>query len=269
MAELIDALGRAPWYVIVLLIACLAVLIAIAVPIIRLLMKKIEAMNKVTGPGGVVVDLSGGAIPGTGVIATVKISNKTYKLILDAIESTLSDFVSTRDRIRDTSQTEYQTKREKCIKQAIDSIRLLWMTKTNEKDDADLEMSDNFLKLFLEVEFGTTLRDELVGVYKNPRLSTFSEIEESDELKRIIDSCATKMILTIRKYAKMIDGETLKNVINSSNVQIRDTIYDAIKFFVKLSRKEQEDILETNKQRIKLLESKLMTILELDDNKED
>jgi len=263
MTELIAALSSAPIYVIVILSVFALILIGIAVPIIKLILKKIENLNSFTGPGGIKIDLGKSSGDGKALVATVSISNKTYKLIIDSVEATIKDYTTERHEIKETAFGEYYKKRERCVQNAIDGIRLSYQLKTDDSA-AGAETTDNFLKLFLDVEFGTILREELIGVFKNPRLSHFSEIEESDELKRITDSCATRMTLSLRKYTTLINAEILKGIVGSTNAQLRDTIYDAIKFFVRLSKKEQEDMLEMHKHRMAELEKRLLMVLDVE-----
>jgi len=257
MASIIEALSNAPLSVQIMLGAFVLIVVIIAIPLVRILVKKIEQMGSISGPGGVKIDLN--AQDEKKILATIKIDKQSYDLVLDSVETMIKDYLAKTNALSSNTYDEYVIRRERCIQNAVNGIRLMYHQSSDR--DEDLKIDDNFLNLYLQVEFGDVLRHELVNVYKNPALASFSEVDESDELKRIIDVCNTKMELTLNKYSMLSNKHLMKNLIKQTSQQVRDEVYMAVKFFVKLTKKEQEQVLKIHEDQLMNMEKKLIMIL--------
>jgi hypothetical protein len=256
---LINTLASAPAYISIFFILIAVVIILLLTPLVLGIIKRVKNITRVK-IGGNEIDLSGPA--GDKIVASVqKIDGKTYKLVLNSVEEVTEKYHKNEQNLKNKIYADLKKSREECINKAIESIRIDFTN--NNPNLENFETADNFFSLFLEVEFGKVLRDELSSLIHNERLSDLSDIETLDKLKDIIDSCTNKIALNIRKYTMLIDKKLILDSFDSSSGKIRDHVGRSIKYFVTLSKTEKEDLIKLSEKKLEELENKLKTILEV------
>jgi hypothetical protein len=258
---LVKALSVAPAYISIFFILIVVVIILLLTPLVLGIIRKVKNITRIK-IGGNEIDVSGES--GNKVIASIQqIDGKTYKLVLNSVDEIIEKYSKNEQNIKNKIYADLKKSREECINRAIDSIRMDFTN--NNPNLENFETTDNFFLLFLEVEFGKVLRDELSKLIHDEHISNLSDIETLDKLKEIIDSCTDKITLNIRKYSMLVDKKLLLDSFDNSNGKIRDHVGRSIKYFVSLSKTEKEDLIKLNKKKLEELENKLKTILEVKD----
>ena len=257
LATLITTLSNAPVYISIFFILIIILLILIVIPLVINLIRSMKKITRIK-IGDKEVQLTGGEKM---VSSIQKIDEKSYKLIFSTVEEIYEKYFNNETAIKQTTYQDLKQSREDCINRAIETIRVDF---TNDNISLkDFEITENFFSLFLEIEFGKVLRDELSVIIKMEKLNELSEIDISDKLKEIIDSCTNKIALNIKKYAMIIDRKLVLETFKNSHQKIRDYVDKSIKYFVTLSKKEKEDLIKLNEKKLNELENKLKMILEI------
>jgi len=255
--QLIVTLSNAPLHISIFFILIVVLLILILIPLIINLVRTIKKVTKIK-IGDKEIQLSGGEKL---VSAIQKIDEKTYKLVFSSVEEVYDRYINNEAKVKQSTYHDLKKSREDCINRAIESIRVDFTNQNISMEN--FEITENFLALFLEIEFGKVLRDELSTVIKLDHLNELSDNEISEKLREIIDSCTNKILLNIKKYTMMIDQRLIIDIFNKSSGKIRDYVDKSIRFFVTLSKKEKEELIKLNEKKLMELENKLKTILEV------
>jgi len=260
MVELVQALLSSPIGTVLLFIIVIG-LFVLLFPLVRFLIKKLKDMKK--GPGGIEFVTTDGtkggqSASGSGIL---RIPENIYFQILESFNSSFKEYVSDRVKVNSEVRISMRETLEQCVSAAIGNIALNFTTNhLRSSDNNDFKL----LQLFLEAEFGKILREELLKIQKDTRLSKWTDVESSDALVTTLNNASRQMKIKVMTVAFLpFSQEALKELAGSMDSIIRETVWPTIQTFVRLSKEEQEAILLLDKTRQEKIESQLKNIFEV------
>jgi hypothetical protein len=95
-----------------------------------------------------------------------------------------------------------------------------------------------------------------------------SEIEILDEIQSITEDCIMSMRLKIKDYNLINNTKLLNILFDECKSKIKDTVDEAIKNFIKLSKTQQTKIIELTNKRTEQITKRINDLIDSKDSKE-
>jgi len=265
MIELAQALLATPVGTVLLFVIVIG-LFGILFPVVMFLLKKLKDIKK--GPAGIEFYQGNDGKEVTKVITSgdgkgiLKIPENIYLQIVDSFNSSFKEYISDRLKLNGDTSGALRESLDQCVNAAIGNIVLNFTTihMKNQDSNGDFKL----LQLFLEAEFGKILRDELLKIQKDVKLPRWTDIESSEALMMIMKNLTRQMKIKVMTVAFLpFSQESLKDLAESMDTTIRETVWPTIQTFVRLSKEEQESLLDLDKKRQEKIEHQLKNVFEV------
>ena len=183
---------------------------------------------------------------------------KTIQVVITSLEDNYKAFEKSKNETVRLVKEEHLRHRERCVR---DAIGILFNSYLNEDKDEE-DKHENIFKYFLQVEIGLKLKEELSSLIKKEDLDVMSDDEKNSEVVRITQALFMEANNSILKI-DLINRSTFKKIFEENKEMIKDSISNAIKNFIKMSKREKEELLKANEARLKEAETRLRTFLEM------
>ena len=247
MKELVLALLQTVHGTALLFIICFS-LIALAIWIIKYVVPRVSSIGK---NGVKFTNANNQSIP-----------NNVVKVIVgDEYEK----FLLSKEELNVRINKELKSTQQLALTRAIQHLCLELGNVYEETEEYSLAKMGHILELYLRRDFSTILLERLDLIKNSTNFSMKSEIEINNEIQSATEDCIRSMRLKIREYILISDIKILNKLFDTASTKIKDTIDEAIKNFIKLSKDQQKEILELNKKRTEQINARINELIKKED----
>jgi len=172
------------------------------------------------------------------------------QLIQQIIGDEFEKYILNEETLKSRLQQELKEIQQRALARAIGHLCLEFGDMYEETEEYTLKKMGEILELYLQRDFRTILYERfetLRNVESN--LTSKTELEINNEIQNITSDCVTAMKVKIKNYVLISDIKILYKLFDAGAPKIKETVEETIKQFIRLTKEQQDKIIELTKKR--------------------
>jgi len=191
-------------------------------------------------------------------------NKKNIFLIQKIIGDEYEKFILSEEELNSRINQELKNIQQLALTRAIEHLCLEFGNVYEETAENSLQKMGHILELYLHRDFSIVLFTRLNMLKESSSFLDRTDLEVNNEIQAITDDCIRAMKLKIREYILISDIKLLNKLFDTATNRIRDTVDEAIKNFIRLSKDQQNKILELTKNRTEQITQRLNSLVNND-----
>ena len=186
-----------------------------------------------------------------------KSSNVSIPLLVRIIGDEYEKYLLSKEEVHTQINQQIKNVQQTALTRAIEYLCLEFSNLYIDTPEDSLSKMGKILELYLHKDFSKILLHQLDMLYTSATFMNKTDLEINNEIQSITDDSIRAMKLKINEYILFSDTKLLHKLFDTATSKIKESIDEAIKNFIKLSKEQQLRIIELTKVKTESIEKKL------------
>jgi len=170
-------------------------------------------------------------------------------------------YLISKEELNTRINVEIQNIQQLALTRAIEHVCLEFTNIYEETAECSLSKMGQILELYLHRDFTNVLLHRFDMLKESSSFLDKTDLEINNEVQAITEDCIRSMKLKIKAYVLISDSKLLYKLFDVSTEKIKETVDEAIINFIKLSRDQQNKLIDLTKKRTQAIEEKLANLI--------
>jgi hypothetical protein len=189
--------------------------------------------------------------------------------IKDIISSEYDKYIDLKEELLLNIDKEIKSKQQLSVFRSIDYLCLefgsLSTVSDSKKSEELINQMNMILELYLYRDFSNILMNRLNQLYSSLSFQSKSDLEINNEITLVTDDILRVMKTKVKDYILISERKLILSLYDKATPKIRETVDDAIKSFLSLSKDKKDKIIQMNEERNKKIDERIQEIKEKED----